>query len=107
MKTDKKKLILSEADRFIKQNTICIEFKISEKIIVARIVAVNGCINNPIEPLEADILPIPKVIKNWPPNWHKNAKSIRLAHSKCVWGKLKPDSKLMGIIENRQQNNVV
>ena len=25
---------------------------------------------------------------------------MRLAHSKCVWGKLKPDSKLMGIIEN-------
>jgi hypothetical protein len=34
-------------------------FKISENIKDAKIVAVNGCINNPIEPLEADIFAMP------------------------------------------------
>ena len=49
-------------------NIICIKFKISLKIKAAKIVAVSGCINRPMDPLEAEMLPIPKVIKNWPPN---------------------------------------
>lgn len=52
----------------INTNIICIIFKISEKMIAANKAAVNGCINKPIEPFDAEILPMPKVIRNWPPN---------------------------------------
>ena len=44
-------------------NIICVKFKISKKIIAARIVAVKGCIKRPIDPSEAEIFPIPCVIK--------------------------------------------
>jgi hypothetical protein len=54
--------------RVIKTNNICIKFRISEKIKAARIVAVKGCINNPIDPFDAETFPIPIVIKNCPPN---------------------------------------
>ena len=54
-------------------NSIWLVFNISENINDAKIVAVNGCINNPMEPLDADIFAIPYVIKNCPPNWHKKA----------------------------------
>ena len=47
-----------------KINYICIKFKISLKIIAAKTVAVNGCINKPIEPSDEEIFPIPKVIRN-------------------------------------------
>ena len=40
----------------------------SENMKAAKIVAVRGCISNPIEPLDGEILHIPNVIKNWPPN---------------------------------------
>ena len=40
-------------------NNICIKFKISEKRKAAKIVAVKGCINKPIDPFDAEIFPIP------------------------------------------------
>jgi hypothetical protein len=54
--------------RVINTNITCIKFKTSEKIKAAKIVAVRGCINRPMDPLEADIFPMPKVIRNCPPN---------------------------------------
>ena len=54
--------------RVMKTNNICIKLRISEKIKAARIVAVKGCINNPIDQFDAETFPIPIVIKNCPPN---------------------------------------
>ena len=54
--------------RVINTNITCIKFKTSKKIKAAKIVAVRGCINRPMDPLEADIFPMPKVIRNCPPN---------------------------------------
>ena len=88
-------------------NIICIMFKISEKMIAANKAAVNGCINNPIEPFDAEILPMPMVIKNWRPNWHKKAISMRLIHSKLVTGIKELESIAIGITENKQQKNVL
>ena len=47
---------------------IWVTFSHSEKKKAAKIVAVSGCINNPIEPFDDEIFPIANVIKNWPPN---------------------------------------
>jgi hypothetical protein len=43
----------------MKTNIICIKFKTSEKINAANKVAVKGCINKPIEPIDAEIFPMP------------------------------------------------
>ena len=43
---------------------ICARFSHSENMKAAKIVAVRGCISNPIEPFDGEILPIPNVIKN-------------------------------------------
>ena len=93
--------------RVININTICIRFSISEKINAASRVAVNGCINKPIEPFDAEILPIPNVIKNWPPNWHKNAIKNMLIHSKLDIGIIDLELIIIGTKENKQQKNVV
>ena len=79
----------------------------SENIKAAKIVSVRGCISNPIEPLDGEILPIPNVIKNWPPNWQTKASKNKLIHSKFDLGKLSPESSIIGIIEKRQQKKVV
>ena len=52
----------------IATNSNCVIFKNSEKTKEASIVAVNGCISKPIDPLDAEILAIPIVIRNCPPN---------------------------------------
>ena len=44
-------------------NIICTKFKISANKNAASTVAVKGCINNPIDPSEAEIFPMPCVIK--------------------------------------------
>ena len=79
----------------------------SENIKAAKIVAVSGCINNPIEPFDGEIFPIAYVIKNWPPNWQIKANKNKFIHSKFDLGKLSPESSIMGIIEKRQQKRVV
>ena len=43
-------------------------FNNSLKKYAASIVAVIGCINKPIAPIELEILPMPIVIRNCPPN---------------------------------------
>ena len=88
-------------------NTNCVIFKISEKITAASIVAVNGCISKPIEPSDAEILAMPIVIRNWPPNWHRKANSNKLIHSELDEGTLEPSSIKVGKIEKIQQNKVV
>ena len=50
-----------------KTKNICVMLSISPNIKAARTVAVMGCISNPMEPSEAEIFPIPCVIKYWPP----------------------------------------
>ena len=55
-------------NKLINANKICNEVKISVKIIAANIVAVKGCINNPIDAPDGEIFPIACVIKYWPPN---------------------------------------
>ena len=52
----------------IPTNSNCVIFKNSWKIKEASIVAVKGCISKPIDPLDAEMLAIPIVIKNCPPN---------------------------------------
>ena len=79
----------------------------SENMKAAKIVAVRGCISNPIDPFDGVILPIPNVIKNWPPNWQTRASKNKLIHSKSDLGKLIPESSIIGIIEKRQQKRVV
>ena len=79
----------------------------SENKNAAKIVAVSGCINNPIEPFDGEIFPIPNVIRNWPPNWQTRASKNKLIHSKFDLGKLTPESSIIGIIEKRQQKRVV
>ena len=59
-----------------------LSFSFSENKIAASKVAVIGCIKRPIEPLDAEILPIACVIKYCPPNWQRKASSIKLSHSK-------------------------
>ena len=93
--------------KVIPTNSNCVIFKNSEKIKEASIVAVKGCISKPIEPLDAEILAMPIVIKNCPPNWHKNAKSIKLPHSIVEVGIFTPPSITVGIIEKMQQKKVV
>ena len=88
-------------------NSIWLAFNISENKNDAKIVAVNGCINKPIDPLDADIFAIPYVIKNCPPNWHKKARSNKFFHSKFVVGNLLPDSRNIGIRAKILQNSVV
>ena len=88
-------------------NIICVIFKISPNINAAKIVAVMGCIKSPTDPSEADIFPIPWVIKYWPPNWHKTASNNKFIHSNEVDGIIFPPWISIGIIENKQQNNVV
>ena len=56
-------------------------FKNSVKIMAASAVAVIGCMSNPIDPEDADILAIPCVIINCPPNWHKKAKANKFKNS--------------------------
>ena len=73
----------------------------------AKIVAVKGWRSNPIEPSDAEIFDIPYVIRNWPPNWHKNAKKIKLIHSKFEEGIDGPDSINAKGMEKIQQNKVV
>ena len=46
----------------------CVVFISSLKINAAKIVAVRGCNKRPIGPSDADILDMPYVIRNWPPN---------------------------------------
>ena len=93
--------------KVIPTNSNCVIFKNSEKTIEASIVAVKGCISKPIEPLDAEILAMPIVIKNCPPNWHKNAKSIKLPHSIVEVGIFTPPPITVGIIEKIQQKKVV
>ena len=88
-------------------NSIWLVFNISENINEAKIVAVNGCINKPMEPLDADIFEIPYVLKNCPPNRHKKASKNKFFHSKLVVGNLLPDSRSIGIRAKILQNKVV
>ena len=86
---------------------ICITFKISLNKKIARIDAVSGCINNPIEPTDAGIFPIPYVMKYCPPSWHNIANEKRLIHSIDEEGIKLPPCINIGIAENKQQNKVV
>ena len=82
-------------------------FNNSLKKYAASMVAVTGCINKPIAPIELEIFPMPIVIKNWPPNWQKNANNKKFIQSYESSGIWMPDSiKPIGI-EYKQQNNVV
>ena len=90
-----------------KINNICIKFKISLKIIAAKTVAVNGCINKPIEPSDEEIFPIPYVIRNCPPNWHKKASKNIFVQSSLFIGMKGAFSKSIMGIENTQQKSVV
>ena len=84
-----------------------LSFSSSVKIIAASKVAVMGCIKRPIDPLDADILPMAWVIKNCPPNWQRKANNNRLSHSKFDVGNISPPSTAIGIIEKIQQKKVV
>ena len=81
-------------------------FKNSVKIMAASAVAVIGCISNPIDPEDADILAIPCVIINCPPNWHKKAKANKFKNSFNDDGIKLLDSNIEVGIENKQQNKV-
>ena len=85
----------------------CVVFISSLKINAAKIVAVRGCNKRPIEPSDAEILDMPYVIRNWPPNWHNRASNNKLVHSNFEEGIDKPDSKRANGSENKQQNKVV
>jgi len=94
-------------NRAININTNCEVLINSLKIYEAKIVAVNGWSKSPIDPLDAEILDIPYVIKNWPPNWHNKASNNKLVHSNFVEGMDKPDSIKANGKENKQQKKVV
>ena len=94
-------------NRAIKINANCVVFINSLKIYAAKIVAVSGWSNSPIDPSDAEILDMPYVIRNWPPNWHNRASNNKLVHSNFEEGIDKPDSKRANGSENKQQNKVV
>ena len=61
----------------------------------------------PTPNLKLTATPMPIVIRNCPPNWHKNANNKKFIQSKEFTGIWMPDSiKLIGN-EYKQQNNVV
>ena len=86
---------------------ICIKFRVSWNKNIARIVAVSGCISNPIEPLDAGIFPIPWVIKYCPPSWHNIARDNKFIHSNEVDGIKFPPWINIGTEEKIQQKSVV
>ena len=94
-------------NRAIKINTNWEVFINSLKIYAAKTVAVSGWSKSPIDPSDAEILDMPYVIKNWPPNWHNNASNNKLNHSNFDAGVDIPDSKKANGKENKQQHIVV
>jgi len=76
-------------------------------ISAPKIVAVIGCISNPIAAKDALTFGIPIVIKYCPPTWHKTASAIKLSHPLISVGMYTEDSANAAGKENNPQKKVV
>ena len=76
-------------------------------ISAPKMVAVIGCISNPIAAKDAFTFGIPIVIKYCPPTWQRTARAIKLSHPLISVGIYTEDSVNAAGKENNPQKKVV